>query len=180
MAIRHRVLTTVLLTLAWVVVASALSPQRGASAAPLEASSTPETATRYPVVHVVDGDTIDVQEGAQKVRVRLIGIDTPEVVDPKKPVQCYGAEASAEMTRVAAGMSVRLETDPTQDLHDKYGRLLAYVFLPDGTNVNLHMIEAGFAREYTYQKPYRYQAQFKAAQAHARSASIGLWSACRK
>lgn len=165
----------------WLAAAYFFAPHHSA-ATPLPAASTTAAATTtpsfYPVVHIVDGDTIDVKEGAQKVRVRLIGIDTPEVVDPKKPVQCYGPEASAEMKRIATGQSVRLETDPTQDLHDKYGRLLAYVFLPDGTDANLHMIEAGFAREYTYKTPYEYQAQFKAAEADARAAGRGLWSAC--
>jgi micrococcal nuclease len=131
----------------------------------------------YPVVHVVDGDTIDVLKDGQKVRVRLIGINAPESVDPRRPVQCFGREASAEMKRVAGEQTVVLETDPSQDLHDKYGRLLAYAFLPDGTNINLHMIEAGFAYEYTYDLPYKYQRQFKTAQADAEQAGRGLWAA---
>lgn len=139
----------------------------------------------YPVVHVVDGDTIDVLKDGQKVRVRLIGINAPESVDPRRPVQCFGREASAEMKRFVGGQSVALETDPSQDLHDKYGRLLAYVFLADpsnpsghaGSSVNLHMIEAGYAYEYTYDLPYRYQREFKRAQADVEQAGRGLWAA---
>ncbi len=177
---RWRALTTLFVALASIAAAYAVSPNPDATAAPASATTTPVSPASplYPVVHVADGDTIDVQEGAQKVRVRLIGIDTPEIVDPQKPVQCFGAEASVEMKRIATGQSVRLETDPSQDLHDKYGRLLAYVFLPDGTDVNLHMVAAGFAREYTYDKPYEYQAQFRAAQAGAKAQGLGLWSAC--
>jgi micrococcal nuclease len=109
--------------------------------------------------------------------MRLIGINAPESVDPRRPVQCFGREASAEMKRLVGGQAVSLETDPSQDLHDKYGRLLAYVFLQDGTNVNLHMIEAGFAYEYTYDLPYKYQRQFKAAQKDAQAEGRGLWAA---
>jgi micrococcal nuclease len=113
----------------------------------------------------------------QKVRVRLIGINAPESVDPRRPVQCFGKEASAEMSRIVGGQSVRLETDPSQDTYDKYGRLLAYAFLPDGTDVNLHMVEAGYAYEYTYHLPYRYQKEFKAAQTAAEKGGSGLWAA---
>ncbi len=130
----------------------------------------------YHVVHVVDGDTIDVEKDGVKVRVRLIGINAPESVDPRRPVQCFGIEASNEMKRILDGQSVRLEQDPSQDTYDKYHRLLAYVFLPDGTNVNEHMIAAGFAHEYTYRLPYRYQKEFKAAEAAAREAERGLWN----
>ena len=131
----------------------------------------------YPVVKVVDGDTIEVEKDGKVVKVRLIGIDTPEVVDPRKVVQCFGREASAEAHRLLDGQSVSLETDPSQDTHDKYGRLLAYARLPDGTFFNEHMIAAGFAHEYTYHVPYKYQARFKAAEKTAREAEQGLWAA---
>ena len=65
---------------------------------------------------------------------------------------------------------------PVQGERDKYGRLLAYLFLPDGTNINLAMIAGGYAHEYTYNLPYKYQTQFKAAEKTAREAKLGLWA----
>lgn len=132
--------------------------------------------THYPVTHVADGDTIEVQKDGESVKVRLIGINTPESVDPRRPVQCFGKEASARTHEILDGKSVALETDPTQDTYDKYGRLLAYVFLPDGTLVNEQLVTEGFAHEYTYDQPYTYQARFKTAEKAAREARRGLWS----
>lgn len=130
----------------------------------------------YPVTKVVDGDTIEVLRDGEHVTVRLIGINTPEVVDPRRPVQCFGREASAEAHRILDEQSVSLETDPSQDTYDKYGRLLAYALLADGSLFNEHMIAGGFAHEYTYDLPYKYQAQFKAAEKAAREARRGLWA----
>lgn len=130
----------------------------------------------FPVARVVDGDTIDVDTPAGTVRVRLIGIDTPETVDPREPVQCFGREASARAHELLDGEAVWLEYDPTQGQVDAYGRALAYVWLADGTLVNEAMIRDGFAFEYTYEIPYRYQDRFRAAEADARARSAGLWS----
>lgn len=148
-----------------------------AASAPIATSSlvAPDT---YPVVRVVDGDTLKIFKDGATTTIRVIGLDTPEVVDPKKPVQCYGPEASVEAHQLLDGQNVRIETDPTQDLHDKYGRLLAYVFLPDGTLFEQFMIAQGFGREYTYKVPYEYQAQFRAVQTQAQVAGKGLWSTC--
>ncbi len=128
-----------------------------------------------PVVKVVDGDTIDVIENNTKERVRLIGINTPETVDPRRPVQCFGKEASNKAKEVLTGAQVRLESDSTQSNRDKYGRLLRYIFLEDGTNFNLMMVHEGFAHEYTYEIPYIYQKEFKEAEAYARTNKLGLW-----
>jgi len=130
------------------------------------------------VDRVVDGDTIDVLEGGKVVRVRFIGINTPETVDPRKPVECFGPEASKKMHALLDGAEVRLETDPSQSEYDKYGRLLAYVFLPDGTDVNELMIREGYAHEYTYKKPYKFQKEFRAYQAAAKALHLGLWNVC--
>jgi len=133
----------------------------------------------YRVVKVVDGDTIKVLRNGATTTVRLIGADTPEVVDPRKPVQCFGPEASAETKRLIAASAdeVRLESDPTQSEYDQYGRLLAYVYLQDGTLLERQLIATGFAREYTFKnRPYEFQSQFRAAQANARTANLGLWS----
>ncbi len=128
------------------------------------------------VKHVVDGDTIDVGMDGKTERVRLIGIDTPETVDPRKSVQCFGREASNKTKEMLSGKQVRLEADSTQDNRDKYGRLLRYVFLEDGTNYNQWLITQGYAHEYTYDTPYKFQTEFKAAERQARGLNLGLWS----
>ena len=106
----------------------------------------------------------------------MIGLDTPETVDPRKPVQCFGRQASAQAKTILGGQSVYLETDPSQDTLDKYGRTLAYVWTASGRLFNLDMIADGYAFEYTYDLPYRYQADFKTAEDAARTQSRGLWS----
>ncbi len=129
------------------------------------------------VVRVVDGDTVDVQfEDGQTERVRLIGIDTPEVVDPRKPVQCFGREASAHAHELLDGQSVAIELDASQGNRDVFGRLLAYVWLPDGRNFGEAMIADGFAHEYTYDQPYAYLDAFRAAQETAIAHQVGLWA----
>jgi micrococcal nuclease len=131
----------------------------------------------YDVASVTDGDTIKVRIIGKLETIRLIGIDTPETVDPRKPVQCFGKEASNQAMTIFKDKKVRLEVDPTQGDSDQYGRLLRYVFLEDGTFVNKKMIEDGFAHEYTFQsKPYKYQAEFKDAEKSAAASLRGLWA----
>lgn len=138
-------------------------------------SSSEQQVSSYEVLRVVDGDTIDIAL-LGKTRVRLIGINTPEVVDPRRPVQCFGKEASIKAKELLLGKSVSLEFDPSQDKYDKYGRLLAYVYLPDGTFFNEQMIRDGYAYEYTYRLPYKYQEEFKRAQREAEYGKLGLWA----
>lgn len=129
------------------------------------------------VTKVVDGDTIDVKLADGVERLRLIGMDTPETVDPRKTVQCFGIEASNKAKELLQGKKVSLESDPSQGERDKYDRLLRYAFLPDGRNYNLLMIREGYAHEYTYQSvPYKYQSEFRAAENQAREAKAGLWA----
>jgi len=132
-------------------------------------------AEKFEVIKVVDGDTLDVKIAGKIERLRLIGINTPETVDPRKPVQCFGLEASKKAKETLSGKKVILEIDPTQGDRDKYGRLLRYVFLEDGTNFNLMMINDGYAYEYTYNIPYKYQTEFKQAQKIAEENKRGLW-----
>lgn len=132
--------------------------------------------TYYSVTDVVDGDTIKINKDGQEITLRLIGMDTPETVDPRKPVQCFGKEASNKTKELLSGKKVRIETDPTQGELDKYGRTLAYVYRDDGLFYNKYMIEQGYAHEYTYNTPYKYQVEFKSAQKSAQTAQIGLWS----
>ena len=144
--------------------------------ADLVAEATASTTQMYPIIKVVDGDTLDILMDGKKVRLRLIGLDTPEIVDPRKPVQCFARQASDKAKEILTGQSVRLETDPSQDTYDKYGRLLAYIFLLDGTNFNKLMIAKGYGHEYTYDLPYKYQTEFKAAEKSARESKKGLWA----
>ncbi len=127
------------------------------------------------VDRVVDGDTIEIN---QKEKVRLIGIDTPESVDPRKPVQCMGKEAASYLKSIlVSGTSVRLISDPTQTDRDKYNRLLRYVYIGTSTDmINLKMVAEGYAREYTYNKPYIFQTEFKAAERKAEQSNLGLWN----
>jgi micrococcal nuclease len=137
-------------------------------------SSAGETA---PVVDVVDGDTIKATVNGRTETIRLIGLDTPETKDPRGPVQCYGPEATARAHQLLDGKTVKVEQDSTQGQRDVYGRLLAYVWLPDDRMFEEVMISEGFGREYTYDRPYRYQPQLKAAQENAQSSVQGLWAA---
>lgn len=130
----------------------------------------------YRVVKVVDGDTLTLEKDGEKVTIRLIGLDTPETVDPRKPVQCFGNEASQKAKELLDGANISLETDASQGTYDKYGRMLAYVFLSDGTLFNEYMIAEGYGHEYTYSEPYKYQSRFKAAEQRAREEKKGLWS----
>ncbi|MDD2646484.1 MAG: thermonuclease family protein [Patescibacteria group bacterium] len=130
----------------------------------------------FKVIKVVDGDTIDVDLDGKTERLRLIGIDTPETVDPRKVVQCFGKEASDKAKEILNGKMVSLESDKTQGERDKYDRLLRYVYLEDGTMFNRYMIAEGYAHEYTYQSnPYKYQAEFKETEKQAREQNKGLW-----
>lgn len=124
------------------------------------------------VIRVIDGDTIEI-EGGQKVR--YIGIDTPETVDPRKPVQCFGIEASNKNKELVSGKRVRLEKDISET--DKYGRLLRYIYVGD-TFVNLELVKQGFAYSSTYPPDVKYQSQFTEAQRQAKEQNKGLWGSC--
>lgn len=130
----------------------------------------------FKVAKIIDGDTIDVDYFDKIERVRMIGINTPESVDPRKPAECLGKAASAEAVKMLIGKYVSLETDETQDDRDKYGRLLRYVKTQDGVFYNLEIVKKGLAREYTYKTPYRYQKSFIKAQSEAQKNKVGLWA----
>ena len=127
------------------------------------------------VVNVVDGDTIDVLIGGRELRVRYIGVDTPETVDPRRPVGCFGREASERNRRLVEGRSVGLERDVSET--DQYGRLLRYVWV-DGQMVNAALVEEGYATAATYPPDVRYAELFAALEVQAREAGRGLWGAC--
>ena len=139
------------------------------------------------VVRAIDGDTVDVRLDSGAVeRVRILGIDTPEVVDPRRPIQCFGPEASARTKELLPpGRAVFLEPDPTQDKRDRHGRRLAHVFVEvpaEGhgapANVGAALIAEGYARHYVYQRtPTVHGSEYAAAEATARATGAGLWSA---
>lgn len=126
----------------------------------------------YKVTEVVDGDTIKIEKIGT---VRAIGIDTPETVDPRKEVECFGIEASNKAKDLLEGKNVRLEFDSSQGEVDRYGRILAYIYLEDGRMFNEIMIKEGYAHEYTYSTKYKYQTTFKNAEEFAKELELGLW-----
>ena len=131
----------------------------------------------YYVSKIVDGDTIKVMIDGEEQTVRLIGVDTPETVHPNKDVECYGLEASDFTKSLLTNKIVELEFDESQGQTDRYGRLLAYVYRADDhLFVNRELIKQGYAYEYTYNTPYKYQTEFQQDQEIASASKIGLWS----
>lgn len=124
------------------------------------------------VTRVVDGDTIVVKIGRKSERVRLIGIDTPESGD------CYAAEATAAARRLANGKRVRLLGDRTQARRDRFRRLLAYVTLPNGRDLGRELLAAGYAKVFVFDRRFARFARYAGAEAAARDAGNGMWSAC--
>lgn len=135
------------------------------------------TGEQVVVSRVVDGDTIELQNGKT---VRLIGIDTPETVDPRRPVGCFGKEASNETKNLLTGRIVVLQKDISQT--DKYGRLLRFVFLPleNGQTlfVNDYLVREGFARARVYPPDRKFESRFLEAEEKAKTHKKGLWGQC--
>jgi micrococcal nuclease len=92
-------------------------------------------------------------------------------------VECFSRESSDFLRSRLTGNAIALTTDPSQDLRDRYGRLLAYVWLADGTLVNEAIVAGGYAHEYTYDSPYEFQGRIRRAETAARAAGRGLWAA---
>lgn len=131
----------------------------------------PDAATDAVVDFVHDGDTLTLDDGR---KVRLIGIDTPEVGDG---AECWGGEATdALRALLPEGTAVRVLAD--QDPFDRYGRSLLFVFTPDGTNVNLELVREGAAEVVYFAPNDLYQPELRAAETQARDAGLGLWGAC--
>lgn len=149
-----RVLTVVLLVSLW---------------PPLLAQAPPPTAGV--VERIVDGDTLVL---ARIGTVRLIGVDTPESKHPTKPVERFALQAADFLDRLARGQVVRIEYDQT--IRDRYGRLLAYLTLPDGRCVNAEIIRQGYGFAYT-KYPFRHIDEYRALEQEAREAGRGLWAA---
>ncbi len=162
------------------VLLSLLGSQRyqaryGAAAPPPAAQPVPAAAWQVgQVTRVIDGDTIDVSTGGQVKRVRYIGVNTPETVDPRVGVECFGREASAANKAMVEGKTVYLEKDVSET--DSFGRLLRYVFTADAF-VNAELVAQGFAYSTAYPPDVKYQGTFEGLQQDARAAGRGLWGA---
>jgi micrococcal nuclease len=127
------------------------------------------------VVGVIDGDTIDVLYNGEKVRVRYIGIDTPEPYRDGKPA-CFSHEATEANRALVAGKKVQLLSD--QEDTDKYGRLLRYVYVGD-TFVNATLIQEGFAKTLTIQPNTIHKNEFVEFQLKAKEEGKGMWGVCK-
>jgi micrococcal nuclease len=158
------------------------------SAIALAAAGTAAAGTATPpservlVTDVVDGDTIKVIRGRRQDTVRLIGVDTPETNKQGTPIQFYGPEASLFTRRALLEKRVRLEFEPPDrqgGSRDKYQRALAYVFIEDGRNFNLELIEQGFGKAYT-RHPFRYEQAFTNAEQTARATRRGIWDEAKR
>ena len=133
-----------------------------------------ELAGYLPVKKVVDGDTFWVNDGSEKgLKIRLIGVNTPETVHPQKPVEYYGREASDYVKNILTGKKVKLKFDV--DKTDRYGRTLAYVYLKDGTFLNAEIIKKGYGQAMTVPPNVKYSDKFVELERKARERKIGLW-----
>ncbi|BBY98279.1 thermonuclease family protein [Mycolicibacterium fallax] len=138
------------------------------------AESVPTTAT---VLKVVDGDTIDVRDDNRgRLRIRVLGIDTPETKRPGYTVGCGGPEATAFARENLLNQRVAIIYDPGQELHDRWGRTLAYLVKGDGWDYSVEAARAGMAHAYVFGgKPVARYPQIAAAESEARAAGRGLW-----
>lgn len=148
-------------------------PTRPPAAATVTPAPRPPAAALLPVVGVTDGDTIKVRVDGVTERIRLIGLDAPEL----KGNECWSQKASSRMQGLVQGRSVQLVADPSQADRDRYGRLLRHVVTEDGRLVAQVLIEGGFATEYTYAAAYEHRTAYLAAQKRARAGRLGVWSA---
>jgi micrococcal nuclease len=135
-------------------------------------AATPSFTLLASVTRVVDGDTIAVRYKKRNDRVRLIGIDSPEIG------QCYSTNATAVAQSLASRRVVRLIGDRTQAKRDRYGRLLAYVVLPNGHDLGRDLLMDGAAAVYVFDRPFTRLPGYRAAEASARSRAAGQWGRC--
>lgn len=124
------------------------------------------------VVRVIDGDTIEIEGN---IKLRYIGVNTPELYDPKRPVECFGQVASDENKKLVEGKEIFIQRDISET--DKYKRLLRYVWVGD-IFVNDYLVRKGFAQVSTFPPDVKYVSQFLAAQKEAQENVRGLWKDC--
>jgi micrococcal nuclease len=127
----------------------------------------------HKVTRVIDGDTLKASIDGREATIRVIGIDTPESTTK---IECYGQESSSKSKELLQGKWIQIERDSSQDNKDKYGRLLRFVWLGNATDFGKQMINEGYAFEYTYNKPYKYQSEYKSSEASTKVSKRGLWA----
>jgi micrococcal nuclease len=134
----------------------------------------PKDTVSAKVVRVSDGDTFVATVNGRRERIRVIGVDTPESVAPNQPVEPYGEEASDFAKHYLDGETVRLAGDA--EPRDRYGRMLAYVWLEDGTFWNALLVAEGYAQQLTIPPNVAYERLFRRLVSEARREDRGLWA----
>jgi micrococcal nuclease len=167
-------IATLVRSLGTVITTTVLLSGSVASSVPAVADPVATTAV---VLKVVDGDTIDIRDDVRgRLRVRLLGIDTPETKKPGYTVGCWGPEATSFAVQTMLGERVAMVVDPTQDSTDRYGRTLAYLVRGDGWDYSVEAARAGAARSYVYRgHPVARFDAIEAAQRQAQDAGRGMW-----
>lgn len=143
---------------------------------------TAEPVSTYKVTEIVDGDTLKIDYDGVEERVRLIGLDTPELNQSGGAKECFASEAKNKLKELAEAKEVKIEFDQSQGERDKYNRLLLYIWADD-IFINEELIKQGYALEYTYDEAYQYQSQFQTAEDQAEQEELGLWGqacACKQ
>jgi micrococcal nuclease len=156
----------------------ATAAPRGTSAATDAPTLADPSRMRAQVLSVTDGDTIRVSIDNRSVAIRYIGIDTPETVDPRTSVECFGREAAAFNRQLVEGKTVELEKDVSE--LDRFGRTLRYVWIERGSEmvmVNEELVRNGFATSSTYPPDVKHQERLRGLEAAARAQGLGLWGA---
>ena len=129
----------------------------------------------YEVLEVIDGDTFKINYNGQKKSVRILGMNTPEKSGPYRTRECFGEEATKKAKEILSGKKISLEFDPSQPKFDKFGRILAYVYVDGKVDFEEEMIKQGYAYEYTYHgHKYKKQKKYKEAQKYAEKNLLGL------
>lgn len=124
------------------------------------------------VTRTIDGDTVEIENGQ---KVRYIGINSPELHDPRTPVECFAQEAYEENKKLVEGKTIKLEKDVSET--DKYKRLLRYVYIND-IFINDYLVRQGFAQVSTFPPDVKYTTQLLEAEKEARENNRGLWVKC--
>jgi micrococcal nuclease len=154
------------------------------SATPAVPTNIEVVETNATVTRVVDGDTVVVlQDNGEEATVRLLGVNTPETVDPRKTVECFGKEASNFTKHELTGQRIRLDPDPQADERDKYGRLLRNIVMADGTDFNALLVHDGYAYAYlSFPLDPARKREIKQLETEAKEAKRGLWGddVCQK
>lgn len=164
------------LTTLLVIVLIGIAQSQGWLQAPSKQGILKNEPGSYRVARFVDGDTIQVEMSGKVETVRFIGIDTPETHKPNTPVQCYGPAAAAYTKNRIRNQHVRLVSDSLTTNRDRYDRLLRYVMLEDGTELNKELVAKGYAFAYSF--PFSKKGEYFDAMDAARKQNLGLWGNC--